>query len=121
MIMFSLLEWWYSTGWKTALEHSRKRIVETYRLFSIPILVRTLFSPWKRIVTMPGASIGDHFRAGVDNAISRFIGFWVRFFVLIAAFALLLASSIISLFELLAWPFIPIAIPVLFVWGIVAL
>ena len=110
MIILSLFQWWYSHGWLSAIEHAEKRIEDTYRLFSIPILLRTLFSPWRRIMTAPGASIGDHIRAAVDNTVSRMVGFIVRMIVLLAAAFLLLLASLISLLELLSWPLIPIAI-----------
>jgi hypothetical protein len=110
MVALSLLQWWYGHGWLSAVEHSEQRLKNTYRLFSIPILLRTLFSPWRRIITTPGASIGDHIRAAVDNAVSRMIGFIVRLIVLLTAGLLLLLASILSLLELLSWPLIPLAV-----------
>lgn len=110
MIMLSLFQWWYGHGWLSAIRHSENRIKNTYRLFSIPILLRTLFSPWRRIMTVPGASIGDHIRAVADNTVSRIVGFIVRLIVLLTAAVLLVLASIVSLLELLSWPLLPIAV-----------
>ncbi len=110
MIVLSLFRWWYSAGWLSAIEHGERRIIATYRLFSIPILLRTLASPWRRIITAPGAGIGAHIRAGVDNAISRLVGFIVRSIVLLTAGILLFFATLFSLIELLMWPVIPIAV-----------
>lgn len=49
-------------------------------------------------------------RAAVDNFISRFIGFLVRSIVLLTALVVLLFSAIVSLLELLSWPFIPLLV-----------
>ena len=54
--------------------------------FSVIQLTRTLFAPWRRIITYPGASIDEKFKAWGDNVFSRMIGFVVRLGVLIAAF-----------------------------------
>lgn len=110
MIIMSLIQWWYGAGFLSALEHGEKRIVATYRLFSIPILLRTIASPWRRIITAPGAGMGAHVRAAVDNTISRLVGFIVRCVVLLAAGILLLLATLSSLIELLLWPIIPIAV-----------
>ena len=118
MIVLSLLQWWYSAGWLSAIEHAEQRLFRTYRLFSIPILLRTWFAPWRRIVTAPGAGIGAHVRAAVDNFISRFIGFLVRSIVLLTALVVLLFSAIVSLLELLSWPFIPIVVVVAPIAGV---
>ena len=115
MIVLSLFSWWYGEGWKSALQHSNKRIYEAYRLFSVAILVQTLFAPWRRIISAPGAGVGDHIRAAVDNTVSRFVGFFVRIIVLLAAMVVVALASIISLFELLLWPFVPI-LPLVFLF-----
>jgi hypothetical protein len=114
----TLLAWWYSRGMKLAVDHALQRIKNTFHLFSIPILLRTLFAPWKRIITPPGAGLDAHFRAAIDNMVSRTIGFIVRFFVLLTAGLLLLLSIIVSLIELMLWPLIPIAAPAAIITGI---
>ena len=110
MVFLSLFQWWYGAGWLSAIEHAQHRLLKTYRLFSVPILLRTWFAPWRRIVTAPGAGIGAHMRAAVDNFISRFIGFLVRSIVLLTALVVLLFSAVVSLLELLSWPFIPLLV-----------
>lgn len=110
MIVLSLFEWWYGAGWKSAINHSQKRVIDAYRLFEIPMLLLTIFAPWRRIITAPGAGLGAHIRAGVDNAISRLVGFIVRSIVLVSAGLLIAAASLASLIELLVWPFLPISV-----------
>jgi hypothetical protein len=119
MIVTSLIEWWYGKGWKSANEHAQKRIQGAYRMFSIPILVRTLFSPWRRIITAPGAGLDAHIRAAVDNLVSRVVGFVVRSMVLFVAMVTISVSTVVSILEVVIWPIVPIATPLLIVAGVI--
>ena len=120
MAILSLFGWWYSQGFKSAVIHAGERISKTFQLFAIPILLRTLFAPWRRIVTAPGAGLDAHIRAAIDNMVSRVIGFLVRILVLVAAVLLLFLASIASLLEILSWPLIPIIGPLLIIKGLLS-
>lgn len=89
-------------------------------LFSVPILLRTLLAPWRRIITYPGASLEARLRAAGDNSISRLVGFTVRTTVLIAAGVMLVLTATVSLMFIVAWPLVPLAIPVLIVLAVVS-
>lgn len=78
--------------------------------FAVPVLARTLFSPWRQIVTIPGRSLDEKFRAGIDNLVSRAVGFIARLIVLISALVLMLLAAIYGLALAVAWPFLPLAI-----------
>jgi hypothetical protein len=77
-------------------------------MFSIKALLHTLFAPWKRIVTSPGAGLEARMRAIGDNLVSRCIGFVVRSMVLLTAGVAFVALSIVGLLELIVWPFVPL-------------
>jgi hypothetical protein len=110
MIMFGLFTWWYGQGWALLMKNVQRRLVLTMHIFSVPILLRTMFAPWRRIMTYPGASLGDHFRASLDNLISRMVGFVVRILALIAAMIVVVFVGIIGVLEIIAWPLLPMAI-----------
>jgi len=78
--------------------------------FSIPVLLRNLFAPWKQIITVPGKSIDEKFRATMDNLVSRTIGFFVRLLTLVAAAVIIGLSAALSLIIALAWPLVPLGI-----------
>jgi hypothetical protein len=80
----------------------------TMAAFSLGSLVQTMFAPWRRIVSYPGAGLSNHFHAWLDNVVSRVIGFLIRFFVLVAALLVLLVTSLFSLLEIVLWPFLPL-------------
>src|SRR5689334_203506 len=103
MIAIDILAWWYSQGWIQVLHVARQRLVSVSQLFSVPILIRTLFSPWKQIISYPGAGIDAQFRALADNFISRLVGFAVRSMVLLAAGILLSAAALFGLLQVLLW------------------
>ena len=78
--------------------------------FSISTLLRTLFAPWRRIVSYPGASLDDKLRAMLDNLVSRGVGFVVRLFVLLAVAVLAVVIIIVDVVQIVAWPLVPLLI-----------
>ena len=107
MIAVAFVRWWYGTGWRQVAQNANKRLSRTLLSFSVPTLLRTLFAPWKRIVTPPGAGISQHFKAAGDNAVSRLVGFSVRLIVLFTAGLVMLLTGATGVVLLLAWPLIP--------------
>lgn len=118
-LAIEFFSWWYGAGWVLAFRGAQKRFVKTSRTFSVPILLRTLFAPWKRIISYPGAGLDAHMRAMVDNIFSRAVGFWVRAIVLLTAFIMLAAVGVVALAEVIIWPLLPLAVPVFIILGFV--
>ena len=118
MLALEFFSWWYGRGWKQVASSLESRLVGVLNSFSVIQLLKTLFAPWRRIITYPGASIGERFKAWGDNAFSRVVGFIVRTFVLLAAFLILIVTAALSLVELIIWPLLPPAIPILLVMGL---
>jgi hypothetical protein len=110
MLAVAFFTWWYGQGWALVFKNIQRRLRQTSQMFSVSILLRTLFAPWRRIITYPGASLADHFRAMSDNLVSRMVGFTVRIFVLIAAVVTLIFVAVVAVIEIVAWPLVPIAI-----------
>jgi hypothetical protein len=118
MLALAFFQWWYGPGWFQAWNSLGARLKRTYYGFSVPQLSRTLFSPWRRIVTPGGGSIGDRLRAILDNLISRFVGVIVRILTLTAAGIICLWWTVIAITQVAVWPFIPIIAVVLIMRGI---
>jgi len=87
-------------------------------MFSVDVLIKTLFSPWKRIISLPGRSLDEKFRAAIDNLVSRVIGFMVRILVLIAAVIIMIVTLAVGVALAILWPLIPFLAVGLIVWGI---
>ncbi len=96
-----------------------KRIVRVSHLFSLPILLRTLWAPWRRIISYPGAGLDAKLRAVGDNMVSRVIGFTVRVLVLITACLIVLLTSVLQLIFVILWPLLPVAIIAFIIKGVI--
>lgn len=119
MLLMQLLSWWYGRGWKRSAMSVRKHLTGVSHLFSVPILLRTLWSPWRRIVSYPGASIDAKLRALGDNMVSRMIGFTVRLLVLFTAGISLLVTSLGGIMVIIAWPLVPVLIVGSLIMGVI--
>jgi hypothetical protein len=118
MLVVAFLQWWYGPGWRDASSRLTMRMQRTYLSFSVPILLRTLFEPWRRIITTPDSSLQARARALVDNAVSRFIGLSARLLTLLTACLLLVVYAIFGSLILVLWPILPVAGPILIVGGL---
>lgn len=118
MFALEILAWWYRQGWAQVAKNAEVRIVKVSHLFSVPILIRTWFAPWRRIVSYPGAGIDAQIRAMTDNLVSRLVGFSVRSLVLFTAGLMLAACALYGAVLLLIWPLVPLAVIVGLIKGI---
>lgn len=118
MLAVAFIRWWYGAGWKNLARNVERRGQRTIDSFSVPTLMRTLFAPWKRIATKPGAGIDAHLRAIGDNAISRLVGFTVRLTVLLSAAVSLAFMMVFGLVQIILWPLLPPAAIILIVGGL---
>jgi len=119
MLAIAFIRWWYGAGWKAVIASVRRRMQRTVDSFSIPTLVRTLFAPWKRIITPPGAGIGAHLQAMGDNVVSRAVGFSVRLIVLFSAGISLLGIGLFGMAQVAVWPLVPFLIVGCVIGGVV--
>ena len=108
-MFFEFFAWWYGQGWIDAWMRARQWVTKVQMGFSIPVLLRTLLSPWRQIVSLPGRSIDERFRAVIDNLVSRCVGFIVRLMVLVSAVLMMVVVGLAGLAVAIAWPFIPLA------------
>jgi hypothetical protein len=120
MLVVSFFSWWYGRGWQSVATSFGPRLRGVLNGFSVGQLFKTLFAPWRRIITYPGTSLEARFRAAGDNLFSRMIGFVVRLFVLLAAFVIVVIVAVLTIIELVIWPLLPLAIPGCLIAGLVA-
>ena len=118
-MLFEFFVWWYGPGWLQAWKNSTLWVKNVSQAFSVDVLLKTLFAPWKRIVSLPGRSLDEKFRAMIDNLVSRVIGFAVRIIVLIAALVMIATTAVAGLALAVLWPLIPVLGIGLIIWGII--
>lgn len=119
MLALAFFSWWYGKGWQTASKKTLEHIQNVGQMFSIGLLIKTLFQPWRRIITYPGAGLNAHFHALIDNSLSRLVGFVVRIVVLFAALVTTILLSLLGLIELIIWPLMPPAVIAVLVLGFI--
>ncbi|MBI1834053.1 MAG: hypothetical protein HYR90_04495 [Candidatus Andersenbacteria bacterium] len=106
--MLSLLRWHIldAPTFLLTLAWNIQRVL--LRLFSVPLMLRTLVSHWhKDVVSYERAGLSKLALAFAWNMISRVIGFVVRTFTLATysiAALLVLVASILTVIVFIAWP-----------------
>jgi len=109
MIIVWALSWWYGAGWKACLSGLRERLAATYDYFSIGLLLRTLFAPFRQISAgKVSGPIGLRWRAFVDRLISRFIGAFVRSVLIVIGIVWLGLQAVIGALVVVLWAFVPV-------------
>ena len=114
MFVLGLLGWWYGPGWKKVARVLTEKLITAEDYFSISLLLRTLFSPFRQISADARSSgtIGDKIRAALDKLFSRFVGAVVRLILILTATVWLLINTTVDIAILLMWPLLP-ALPLL--------
>lgn len=110
MIIVWALSWWYGAGWKARYSRVYEQLLVTYDYFSIGLLARTLFAPFRQISAgRVEGPIGVKLRAFVDKQISRIIGAVVRAVLIIAGIFWLITQALYGLVVLAGWAIVPVA------------
>ena len=109
MFIVGMFRWWYSDGWLQCVRSVQGTLLGVYDYFSIDLLLRTLFSPFRQISAgKVNGPVGVQLRAWFDQLISRTIGAFVRSVVIIIGSAALFLSVVWGLIRLIAWPLVPL-------------
>lgn len=100
-------------GWKNILLFGLE-------YFSLPLLLKTLFSPWRRIQWSSGKgfSIGNFVQTAISNLISRILGALVRSFLIAAGIVAEGVLFIGAFLSLAAWFLLPFGIIYGFSYGL---
>lgn len=107
-MIFEMLRWWYVTGWLQSVKRISSWTARVEHAFSLSLLARTLFSPWRRIVTPPGKGLDARMHAALDNLVSRSIGSVIRLTVIIAAGVALFCTFLAGIIVVVVWPLLPV-------------
>jgi len=119
-ILFQYIQWHFSEAPKKIL-HVWKNYFKFYSyFFSIPLLLKTYFSPWRRITWSKGRgfSIRRFLEAFISNLFSRCVGAVLRTFLILIGVGMELLVFLIGATLFLSWFLIPIIIPISFLIGI---
>ncbi len=110
MLMVGFLKWWYSRGWSTFAHKLLDKLHNLADFFSLGLLARTLFYPFRQISAYSdeNASMQARMQAFFDKLLSRTIGAIVRIGIMIAGILAIALEATLGFILFLAWPFIPL-------------
>lgn len=113
MFIVGILTWWYSGGLIERFAKTRERVLSTIDYFSIDLLLKTLFAPFRQISAgKVNGSLDVRWHAFIDRLISRSIGAIVRSITIIVGIvgiSITILLGFISVFLWLLVPLLPIA------------
>jgi hypothetical protein len=113
MFVVGILSWWYSAGWRQRLAMLQERLAKTTDYFSIDLLAKTLFAPFRQIAAgRVDGPLSVKLHAFFDRLTSRMIGAAVRSIMIFVGILAIFAHSLIGFVSLVIWALIP-ALPVL--------
>lgn len=111
MIVLDYFYWWYGAGFIRLLKYLKAFIVILADNFSIRIILRTYFQPWKRDVTSSeGLSLDRKLQVWLWNLISRGFGMIIKGFVFIIFLAAFLVLLAVEILVIIIWLFYPIIV-----------
>ncbi len=111
------IDWHYFEIWPKILTLWRNSILFPFYYFSIPLHVKTLFSPWHRqyVTKKLGFHLDDVIGVIFFNVFARIIGAFMRLITILYGLLFMLADSIIFIIPVIVWPLIPfISLPFYF-------
>lgn len=112
----SFFVWWLKDE---PLELWRRTLLITGKVavfFSLPVLVGTLFAPWKRDIQRTSNLPMDlMFRGIIDNLVSRLVGFVVRSITILIALGAMAACFVGGIGTIIFWTLAP-AVAALVIW-----
>lgn len=109
MILLSVFSWWYGQGLKGQAGRISARLDRLIEFFSIGLLARTLFDPFKQIDANASAdgSVNLKLHAWFDRLFSRIMGAIVRSFSIGIGLLCMFLVGVFGLVQLLVWPLVP--------------
>ena len=116
-IIFLWIQWNFLDAPKEILKAWKNFLLFNLNYFSIPILLKTLFSPWRRYAWSYGRGfdIKVYFEAAMSNLISRSIGLIIRVFLIFIGSAIEMFIVLGGALVFLSW----ILLPFLLVGGLI--
>lgn len=109
MFLVGIFQWWYGSGWLRHFRRSYVGLLRTANFFSIGLLFRTLFNPFRQISAgSVQGGLPEQLKAFADRSISRFIGANIRFWTIIAGLVVISARTIWVTVSIVAWTILPI-------------
>jgi hypothetical protein len=110
-ILVGFFYWWLKEAPTKIFQTAKSVIFYYYKFFSIPILFKTLFDPWKKDeIDITNMALDDIIRVKFMNLISRLVGAVVRSMTIAVGVLLIIGITVLSGAFLLGFLIFPILI-----------
>lgn len=120
MLPIALISWWYTTAWVAVVRRVQEQLRTTLNFFSVGLLMRTLFDPFRQIAAVKGrGSVDAQLRAWADRSFSRMVGAVVRGIFIVAGVTSAAFVAVLGVIQVLLWPCVPF-MPLIAIMGMVA-
>lgn len=118
--LFSLYIFWhYTKAWRDIFRIIGNYVWFVSNYFSIRLLWRTLFDPWRRMAIVGGKGTGDSVVGAIlVNTFMRGVGFLMRSITIFVGSLALLLTILCSCFLVFLWVTLPLVVFFLFFAGI---
>jgi uncharacterized membrane protein len=119
--MISALISWYLVDFPKRIFDAWKNFLKFgLHYFSIPFLLKTLFSHWRKYVWAYPKSfdIGKILEAFISNQISRLIGAFARTFLILIGLIFEVLILIVGILTFFSWFLLPVFLILIFIYGI---
>jgi len=118
-----IVDWFYWHFYevpKFLLQIWKNFVLFSTNFFSVPLLLKTLFSPWRRYKwSYPrGFDIGKYLETIISNLFSRFMGAICRIFLIIIGLIFQIFVIIAGAFLFVGWLFLPILLLMLLLFSL---
>lgn len=118
-IIVGFFYWWFKVAPGQIYSVSMQMVIYFYKYFSIPILFKTLFDPWKKDeIDTTNMALDDIIKVKFMNLISRLVGAVVRSMTIAIGLALVLSVLILAFCFLLGFILLPVIVVILIINGL---
>ena len=119
-IIPSYLIWHYSEALKDITRVWTNFLWFISNFFSLPLLFKTFFAPWKRIEEKRprGFSLEIIAEVVIANTLMRFVGAVIRFGVVVVGIVAILFVFWFGIFFFVLWLLLPVLAPLSFIYGV---
>ena len=107
--MVGIFQWWYGEGWLRHLKRSYVGILRMADFFSIGLLLKTLFNPFRQISA--GSAQGPlpvRLRAFADRVFSRCVGAVIRGCAIVIGLIAILLRVAWTCISVVCWTLLPL-------------
>ncbi len=120
VIVVKFWGWYYFGAIRSLIKIWHNFIIFVREYYSIPLLLKTLVSPWKRDITRRprGLDIKKLLEVLAFNLISRGLGFIIRLFTIIIGLICLISVIVLGFLALIIWLILPLVLAFLIIIGL---